>query len=221
MSTAFSDLLTHLDSHDVKYITLPDEVGVGFVIPTSTATYSIAAQVESDSVQFRFQFPIRIPAGSRSDVCQAITRANFGLKMGSFQLDLEDGELVFNVFNLLVNERLPDEIAERIIGTSLSMIGRYGHAFLAVVYGNEDPKQAIKHVESSRETFPPGEALEEDSAFAPENSSEEIGDEPPPADASHSPPETPSHDAHESQSLENPPLDQNEAEENPPQAPEC
>src|SRR5579884_4552646 len=41
--------------------------------------------------------PIFAPVYRRAEVCEALTRANYGLWMGAFEMDLNDGEIRFRI----------------------------------------------------------------------------------------------------------------------------
>ena len=90
---------------------------------------------------------IRIAEGSRSDVAIAVARANYGLKIGNFELDMNDGELRYQAALPFEGELPGDHVLERIVYVGLSMMNRYMPAFLSVIYGNEPAKDAIALVE--------------------------------------------------------------------------
>src|SRR3954467_14939357 len=53
------------------------------------------AQVRVDLEQFIFYvvMPVRAPAQMRLAVAEYITRANYGLRIGNFEMDFDDGEV--------------------------------------------------------------------------------------------------------------------------------
>jgi hypothetical protein len=68
--------------------------------------------------------------------------------VGKFELDSEDGELRFHVSQILDGDAVGPAVIDRMIGTAVNMMETYLPAFLAVVYGNEEPKEAIARVEA-------------------------------------------------------------------------
>ena len=42
-----------------------------------------------------------------------------------------------------------EEVIDRLIGTTIAMLDLYVPALLSVIYGNEDPKDAIAQVEAT------------------------------------------------------------------------
>ena len=91
--------------------------------------------------------PSKIPPGCRPAIAEAIARANYGMKLGKFELDYSGGELRFQIANAFTAEGLDAEIIRRLIGTAVHSVDRYYPAVMSVVFGNELPEDAIRHVE--------------------------------------------------------------------------
>jgi len=89
----------------------------------------------------------KIPETHRQMIAEAITRANYGLKLGNFELDLEDGELRYQTALPLGDSFPDDDVLDHILYIGGAMIDRYLPAFLSIIYGNEDVKLAIMAVE--------------------------------------------------------------------------
>lgn len=85
----------------------------------------------------------KIPETHRQLIAEAITRANYGLKLGNFEMDLEDGELRYQTAMPLGDSFPDDEVLDHLLYVGGAMIERYIPAFLAIIYGNEDVKLAI------------------------------------------------------------------------------
>jgi hypothetical protein len=92
--------------------------------------------------------PIRIPVGSRPAIAETVVRANYGLRVGKFEFDMDAGELRFQASQIVVGDTVGESVIDRLIRTTIDMLDMYLPAFLSVVYGNELPKDAILQVES-------------------------------------------------------------------------
>ena len=103
--------------------------------------------VDEGLLQLFAPLPAKIPPGCRPAVAEAVTRANYGMKMGKFELDYSSGELRFQIANAFTAEGLDAEIIRRLIGTAVHMVDHYFPAVMSIVYGNELPEDAIRHVE--------------------------------------------------------------------------
>ena len=87
---------------------------------------------------------------SRMKVCDFITRANYGLRNGNFELDLRDGEIRYKSYVDCGEDgyALPDPaIIKKSIYIPAQMMQRYGDGLLAVMYGFQEPEAAIQEIE--------------------------------------------------------------------------
>jgi hypothetical protein len=148
MSTAFENVLEHLDQHQVRYRQFPDEEVASFEIRTKTGVFPMTVRVDDDLLQVYGQVPLAVPEGARGLIAEAVARANFGMRVGNFELDVNDGELRFHASVVLQLDRVEDTLAERLITITLAMLERYIPAFMSIIYGNEPPAAAIALVES-------------------------------------------------------------------------
>jgi hypothetical protein len=82
-------------------------------------------------------------------VAKAVARANYGLRVGKFELDLDDGELRFQASQILLDEAVGEAVIDRLISTTINMLDLYLPAFLSVIYANEAPRDAIRRVEAA------------------------------------------------------------------------
>ncbi|WP_044302474.1 YbjN domain-containing protein [Rhodopirellula sallentina] len=89
----------------------------------------------------------KIPESHRQLIAEAITRANYGLKLGNFEMDFEDGELRYQTALPLGDSFPEDDVIDHILYVGGAMIDRYVPAFLSIIYGNEDVKLAIAAAE--------------------------------------------------------------------------
>lgn len=96
---------------------------------------------------------LRINAGEEclNHVAEYLTRANYGLINGNFELDYRDGEIRYKTHTECGN-CIPDENA---IGTCLFlpllMFDRYGDGLLSVMFGIKTPAEAVAEAEAKKE----------------------------------------------------------------------
>ena len=83
------------------------------------------------------------------DMAEFVCRANYGLRNGNFELDVQDGELRYKSY-VNCNEQLPNhKIIEASIYVPAVMIERYGSGILEVIFGIKTPEKAIEDCENS------------------------------------------------------------------------
>lgn len=110
------------------------------------------ARVDTEAELFQvFAYsPLRAPEGSRLGIAEAVVRANYRLGIGKFELDYDDGEMRFQLSQVLSDDAVGKEVIDRMMATAIYMLDMYLPAFLSVIYGNELPKDAIRCVEAGR-----------------------------------------------------------------------
>jgi hypothetical protein len=151
MTAAYEELISLLDEREVGYQCSDEDQSIATTFRGDVGNFRVFAQVDSDIQLFQvFGYsPIRIPEGARPAIAQAVARANYGLRVGKFELDLDDGEIRFQTSHILHDDAVGQDVIDRLIGNTMSMLDLYLPAFLSVVYGNEDPKDAIACVEAA------------------------------------------------------------------------
>jgi hypothetical protein len=84
----------------------------------------------------------------KAEMAEFITRANYGLLNGNFEMDFRDGEIRYKTF---VNCDETDPGTQTIkdsIYIPAAMFNRYGEGIVSVLFGIKDPEQAVKDCES-------------------------------------------------------------------------
>jgi hypothetical protein len=149
MDTPYETLIQLLDERDIGYSTRDDQ-SICTDLSGEVAVYRILARVDTDVELFQVmgRAPLRVPEGSRPAIAEALARANYGLRVGKFELDVDDGELRFHASQILAEDTVDKTVIDRLIGTTMAMLDRYLPAFLSVIYGNESPKDAVRCVEA-------------------------------------------------------------------------
>lgn len=91
-----------------------------------------------------------------SSIQEFLTRANFGLKFGNFELDLEDGEIRFKTSIQFAGEIDSAPMIEECLSLNVVTFDRYLPGILQVLFTDTLPQNAIAFIES-----PKGDAVTE------------------------------------------------------------
>jgi hypothetical protein len=152
MTAAYEQLIHLLDEREVRYLQNEDTQSVCADLRGDVGSFRVVAHVdeEADLFQVYGYSPIRVPEGCLSAIAEAVARANYGLRVGKFELDFNDGEIRFQASQVLVYDAVGEEVIDRLIVTTMAMLDMYLPAFLSVVYGNEEPKDAVRYVEAGQ-----------------------------------------------------------------------
>lgn len=164
MNDVYEQLIDLLDERDIPYMSNDESRSIRTDLRGEVCVYQVVARADAEAEVFQvFGYsPLRVPQGCRPAIAEAVARANYGLRVGRFDLDVDDGQLLFHASQILVGETLSKDVIDRLIGTTMHMLDMYLPAFLSVIYGNELPEDAVRHVESSCSIPPVADGGKED-----------------------------------------------------------
>jgi hypothetical protein len=107
------------------------------------------AQINMDLEQFLFYVvsPIKVPEELRMSVAEYLTKANYGLRIGNFEMDYADGEVRYKSSLDFEDVELNDPLIRHAIYPALHTMDRYFPGLMRVVYGGRSPTEAIQEIE--------------------------------------------------------------------------
>ncbi len=111
--------------------------------------YTCYAQAREDYDQFVFYafYAVKAPASKRTMAMEYITRANYGLVIGNFEIDMSDGEVRYKTSVDVEGEPISSGMIRLLIAANLSTADRYLPGYLLVLYGNRTAADAIREIE--------------------------------------------------------------------------
>ncbi len=145
------------DDYDWRYMSAPDDAALHLVYLGDNGQYQCMASALEDAQRIFFYslLPVNVPAAKRLAVAEFLTRANYGLLIGNFELSFETGQVRYKT-SVDVESVTPTTVMIRnLVVTNLAMIDRYLPGVMAMIYGNQGPVDAIAMVEEGE-----GEAAE-------------------------------------------------------------
>ncbi len=109
------------------------------------------AQVRLELEQFIFYAvaPVKAPEEARLAVAEFITRANYGLRIGNFELDFDDGEVRYKSSLDFEGATLTPALIKHTIYPSVQTMDSYLPGLMKVVYGDKPPADAIAEIEGN------------------------------------------------------------------------
>ncbi len=107
------------------------------------------AQIRVDLEQFLFYViaPVKAAESVRALVAEYITRANYGLRIGNFEMDYRDGEVRYKSSIDFAGERLTPTLIKNAMYPAVHTMDFYLPGLLGVMYGNKKPDEAIRDIE--------------------------------------------------------------------------
>jgi hypothetical protein len=112
------------------------------------------AQEDEETAQFIFYSvcPVKAPENKRVIAAEFLTRANYGLVLGNFELDFADGEIRYKTSIDVKDDRLSSALSKQLVYTNVLMMDKYLPGIMGVIYGDVSPEQAIAQVENQLES---------------------------------------------------------------------
>ena len=93
--------------------------------------------------------PRIVPEDRRLAMMELLTRANYGLVIGNFEMDPDDGELRFKTSIDFGSDRLSGALLARLVQHNLDAFEQYLPAVEAVIDGGDDLQRLLDQVEST------------------------------------------------------------------------
>lgn len=103
------------------------------------------AQALEERSQFIFYsvYPQSIPEIQRPNMAELLTRINYGLILGNFEMDYADGEVRFKTSVDVENSDLTTELIKPVVFANLGTLDRYWPALAAIAAGGVGPPEAL------------------------------------------------------------------------------
>jgi hypothetical protein len=95
--------------------------------------------------------PVRIPEQTRAPVAEFVTRANYGLRIGNFELDYSDGEVRYKTSLDFEGENLSFNLLRGLLYPAVHTLDLYLPGLLAVGHGEKTALEAIVAIEGEDE----------------------------------------------------------------------
>ena len=170
-----------LDNDDWHY-KFDDEHGVftaGIAVHSKIQNVQMNIQVGESDFTCYFKLPLAATKEVRRKVVEYITRANYGLKNGNFELDYNDGEIRYKTFApVLEDDAAPSEELIRFsIFVGVAMVSRYGDGLAEVIFDIKDPLEAILEAESPNDAEYDDDAEDGDGIYADDEDGDDDEDE--------------------------------------------
>lgn len=111
-----------------------------------------ARVVNPRTALFTTILPMNIPEKNRAAVSEYLTRVNYTLLLGNFQMDLSDGELSYKTVGVFEEETgLLDSVVTRLTYVGFNMFDKYIPGVFAIVYGGRTAEEAFREADSKED----------------------------------------------------------------------
>lgn len=91
--------------------------------------------------------PNNVPEETRAAAAEFLTRANYGIYIGNFEMDWSDGEVRYKSSFSFEGSVLTYSLVRNAIYPAVHMTDKYLPGLLKVIYGGKTPAEAIREIE--------------------------------------------------------------------------
>ena len=111
----------------------------------------MAAASEDDPAFLMLSFfPQKCPAQRRVSCAELLTRINFGMMVGCFEMDYDSGRIHFKTTLPFAQGALDPELLNNVVMFNLACMDRFLPAIMSVIYAGTSPAKALAAVERDK-----------------------------------------------------------------------
>lgn len=123
-----------------------DATGLQLAFQGSSGSWACLVRVREleQRVLFYSYLPARVPVDRRHAMAEFVLRANYGLMLGNFELDLDDGEVRFKTSIDVDGAELSPVLMKHVAYANVFTFDRYFQAAMAVALAGMAPLDGIR-----------------------------------------------------------------------------
>ena len=162
MGQLFEAVVDYLTEDDWKFHVVKDDTALTLSFRGEAGSWQCFATIDEEKQWFTFYsiLPSNVPEEKRVEIAEFVTRANYGLVIGNFEMDYGDGEVRYKTSIDVEGGELSPKMIENLMRANLMTMDRYFAGIMGVLYGDRDPAEAIAEMEEDG-----GHMHEEDEDF--------------------------------------------------------
>ncbi|NER00846.1 MAG: YbjN domain-containing protein [Cyanothece sp. SIO2G6] len=145
----FDVVLHFFTEDDWAYAKIQGEPRLRLAFQGKNGNWSCYAQVNEENQKFAFYSicPSNAPEDKRGAIAEFITRANYGMVIGNFELDYSDGEIRYKTSIDVEGSILNSALIKQLVYTNVLTMDQYLPGILAVIEEEVKPRIAVERVE--------------------------------------------------------------------------
>ena len=153
-NNVFAQVIDYLDSVEFSYDLFEGESALQVIFQGDNGEWICCAYVDEEIKQLCFYsvIPFSISQQQRMNIAEFITRANYGMAAGHFELDFDDGELRYKTSTEFEENHVAKTIIHRMFYVNVFTMDYYLPLITAINNGEISPVQALKVVRETIET---------------------------------------------------------------------
>ena len=144
--TPFDVLVNHFEANHFNFHADPQSKSLQLFVSGDCALYNCHLQIthHDDLLQVRVHYPVAARDRKiRPLVAEVIARANQGMSVGAFDIDMDTGEMNYRAGQVIRGPGLDDDILGGVFAAGLAAADRYFPAIMRVMFAGHTPADAV------------------------------------------------------------------------------
>lgn len=145
----FQAIVNFFKEDNWHYAQIKGQSALRLAFEGKNGKYDCYAQAREQQKQFVFYSvcPIKSPELKSGAVGEFISRANYGMIIGNFELNFDTGEIRYKT-SIDIEEDLSPVLIKRLVYTNVTMIDEYLPGIRSVIDNDVSPEEAIAQIEA-------------------------------------------------------------------------
>ena len=147
MDTLQSCTLNYLRELGCAFRTAPESNLFMFSVQGRHGIFPVLLYAREPYLVCLARYPKEVPDERRLEVAEYLHRANYGLLLGSFEMDYDQGEVRYRTALLSEGERPAYGVLDRYIQMPAAMLDRYAAGMEGIIHEGQIAQEALAMVE--------------------------------------------------------------------------
>ncbi len=145
----FDTMVQFFRDDDWRFQQLGDRPILRMGFRGNNGSWQCFAQAKDEQQQFIFYSVLEtnVPPDKRQAVAEFLTRANYGLIIGNFEMDFSDGEVRYKTSVDVEGGQLTPQMIKTLVYLNVLMMDKYLPGIMSVIYADVPPAEAIARIE--------------------------------------------------------------------------
>lgn len=150
MSTIFDTMVTFFTENDWPYVGVEDLEMLRIPFKGENGEWMCTAVAKEEVYQFAFYSTLMInaPEEKRMDIAEFITRANYGLTIGNWELDFDDGEIRYKTSLDVEGTEFTMSLLKQVVYANVVITDQYFPGIMGILNDDILPEEALALVEA-------------------------------------------------------------------------
>jgi hypothetical protein len=144
----FDAMRRFFEEEDWKFAEVEGQSALRLGCTGENGEWTCYAQIKEEPRRFLFYSALaaKVPENKRAAAAEFITRANYGMVLGNFEMDYADGEVRYKTSAYLEEVTPTRDFFHTLVYTNLLVVDKYLPGMMSVIYAGMSAEQAIAHV---------------------------------------------------------------------------